>query len=526
MLKSTYKPSPAVAAATAPLQPGWTEHKAPSGHTYYYNAATKQSTYKRPVVESVAAPIEPAVPVYPSLATPAAANAFMAQVNPQHFQQTKREAPKNDRPKPKPQPIDKPRSQEVIPGHEGWYLVYTKYNRRFVYNAVKDASYWRIPEKLSAAILEMDRMRIRVKAGVAEPVKVEVERQAQGPELHQEDDSEYEEVEVTDDEDAHDNDGDEHGAKRQRTDDEQDNGPVEFTEEDIMMQLQAMGDDYHDYDEQDQEPLLSEEDARALFWDMLNDFKISPFSPWEKLLEDGKVVDDPRYTVLATTKARKECWDAWSREKIRIQKERRATEEKADPRAAYIAFLAERATPKLFWPEFKRKFRKEACMTSRGLADKEREKIYRDLVGRMKLAPATLKSDLMALLKAQPLSVLNRDTDAQNLPAQVRCDLAYVSVAPEVREPLVQAYMQTLAGAPEGGAGPAGAEEQEAARKAGEARKRREQALAESERRADEEKRKQRRALEQSKVRLKEGEEQVAAAMAVGKRGLQSQLER
>ena len=31
-----------------PLPAGWTEHTAPTGHKYYYNASTKKSTYKRP----------------------------------------------------------------------------------------------------------------------------------------------------------------------------------------------------------------------------------------------------------------------------------------------------------------------------------------------------------------------------------------------------------------------------------------------------------------------------------------------
>jgi hypothetical protein len=35
-----------------PLPPGWTEHTAPKGHKYYYNASLKKSTYKRPTEES------------------------------------------------------------------------------------------------------------------------------------------------------------------------------------------------------------------------------------------------------------------------------------------------------------------------------------------------------------------------------------------------------------------------------------------------------------------------------------------
>src|ERR1700737_4970622 len=40
------------AVGLSPLPPGWTEHTAPTGHKYYYNAALKKSTYQRPIVES------------------------------------------------------------------------------------------------------------------------------------------------------------------------------------------------------------------------------------------------------------------------------------------------------------------------------------------------------------------------------------------------------------------------------------------------------------------------------------------
>src|SRR3982074_3391802 len=43
MLKSTHKP-----VVQPPLPEGWTEHKAPTGHYYYFNAETKQSTSTSP----------------------------------------------------------------------------------------------------------------------------------------------------------------------------------------------------------------------------------------------------------------------------------------------------------------------------------------------------------------------------------------------------------------------------------------------------------------------------------------------
>ncbi|KAF4972784.1 hypothetical protein FZEAL_9525, partial [Fusarium zealandicum] len=175
MLKSTHKPS---AAALAPLPPGWSEHTAPTGHTYYYNAESKESTYKRPGTElpppqpaQAQAPGYPPYGSMPSLADPNVANAYMAQLNQaqnggQH--QNRRGGHGAGRGgfegRPRPQPVDKPRRKEAIPGCEPWLLVYTKYSRRFVYNPEKKTSYWRIPEKLMPGILELDKARIRQKA--------------------------------------------------------------------------------------------------------------------------------------------------------------------------------------------------------------------------------------------------------------------------------------------------------------------------------------------------------------------------
>jgi hypothetical protein len=442
--------------------------------------------------------------------------------------------------------VDKPRKKEVIPGHEPWILVYTKYSRRFVYNPVKNASYWRIPEKLLPAILEMDKMRILNKTVDEEEgnktkddqSKGDVEKTpAEGPDY---DSSEYEEieVEVTDD-DGEGREGDEndseHPSKRQRTEiaEEQDEGPLEFTEADIAAQLQAMGEDYGlepgDYDDGNMEDWpegaegveFSEEDAKFLFKDMLIDLNVNPYSSWDKLLEDGKMIEDPRYTALSTTKARKECWDEWTREKIAELKEQRAKQEKKDPKIALMAFLQEKASPKLYWPEFKRKYRKEDPMKDMKLSDKDREKAYREYINRLKMPQATLKSDLTALLKAQPVHLLNNKSLANGLPAQVLTDVRYISLEPKIRDPLVEAYVQILPPPPEDLASAAEDEEQ---RKAREARERREKALEERNRIVEEQRRRRERDVAVSKARLREEERELEVAMRVGKRGLQGQL--
>jgi hypothetical protein len=573
MVKSTYQPSPVV---LQPLPPGWTEHKAPTGHTYYYNAETNESTYKRPGVAPVAHPTNPAMSSYVqhqivpqvNLSDPNVANAFMAQYTQQQQQQQQQQPQQQHgqrgglgpggrggfQARPRQQPSDKPRSKVAIPGCEPWILVYTKYGRRFAFNPDKNASYWRIPEKLMPAILELDQARIREKAEgkpaeeppeqksgskeAHEPQKPGAEVPREEP-AHDYDSSEYEEVEVTDDEGAEDElDEDGNPRKRQRTDEPSaDDGPAEFTEADIAAQLAAMGadygadDDYNDaemgeggegWEEGDEGLPLSDEDARELFKDLLNDFHINPYSPWEKLIEEGKVFDDARYSVLPTTKARREVWEEWSRAKIQELKERRAKEEKKDPRIPYLAFLQAKATPKLYWPEFRRKYKREDPMRDPKLPDKDREKWYREHINRLKLPQATLRSDLKKLLEAVPLSALNNQTLPTELPPQVLADVRYISLDPKVRDPFVEAYIQGLGPPPE--AGEAAEQEDEAAKKVREERRRRERALEERERAVAEEKRRQEKKVQYERARLRDEEREIERAMHVGKKGLQSQL--
>ncbi|KAH8746380.1 WW domain-containing protein [Diaporthe sp. PMI_573] len=572
MLKSTYIPS---ANSPPPLLPGWTEHKAPTGHTYYYNAATKTSTYTRPAATPPApAPMDPsasfmqhsAVPNM-NLSDPRVANAFMSQYNQPppvqnhrggHGGRGGRGGAHGDR--PRPQPTDKPSSKVAIPGCEPWVLVYTKCHRRFAYNPAKNASYWRIPEKLMPAILELDRARIRDKAGLgdkkaqqdgsadsppnkpdangngAEDNQTAQEEAAEEPQ-HDYDSSEYEEVEVTDDEAEDGEDGDEHATKRQRVRESSEDGdrPVEFSEADIAFQLQAMGQEYGldpgEYDDGHMEEWpegaagmeLSDEDAGGLFKDLLNDFGINPYSPWEKLIEEGKVFDDSRYTVLSTTKARREVWEEWSRDKIKELREQRAKQEKKDPRIPYLALLHDKATPKLYWPEFKRKYKKEPSMRDSALPDKDREKLYREHINRLKLPQATLKTDLANLLKSMSISQLNSKTLLTHLPPQVVTDIRYISLDAKTRDSLVEAFIQTLPPPPEDGEA---AEHDEAAQKALDMRRRREKALQDRERVVEEEKRRQEKNLRHSKALLRDGERELQAAMEVGNRGLHSQLDR
>ncbi|KAH9211968.1 hypothetical protein DL95DRAFT_391990 [Leptodontidium sp. 2 PMI_412] len=554
MLKSTHK------STALPLAEGWTEHKAPTGHSYYYNAETKQSTYTRPVAAPAPAAPTPPPPSnpsesflqYQSIGGQPSTGPTFNNLPPQgqfHGGRGGLQGQRGGRGgygsrDSRPQPTDKPKSRHPIPGCEPWVLVHTKLGRRFVYNTAKDQSFWRIPDKLKDGILALDQQRIKEKAeawakakepadsgeapgaaGRPEPAKEPI---TEGEE--EVDSSEYEEVEVTDDEDE-DGDG-ENPSKRQRTEEPGPEEPVEFNEDDIAFQLAAMGQEYgldpgeygdenmEDWEEGAEGMEIAQEDSAALFKDLLNDSGINPYSPWEKLVEEGKLVDDLRYTALTSMKARKEVWEEWTREKIKILRELRAKEEKKDPRMPYLAFLQKHANPKLYWPEFKRKYKREPEMRDSSMSDKDREKFYRDHINRLKLPQATLKSDLLALMKAQPPSMLNNATLHSHLPAAILADIRYISLDPSIRDPLVEGYITTLPPPPESNDG----EETEEMIKERKDRDRRQKALEDREQRVAEEKRRQKRNLEFGKGRLREEEEELAKAMNVTKKGLKDHL--
>lgn len=539
MLKSTYKPAASAATGPSALPPNWSEHVAPTGHTYYYNSETKQSTYTRP--EPLPVPPQPQ-PQIPHLADPRVANAYVASLRQSeqgghHARGGGFGGRGGHQARPKPQPVDKPRRKEAIPGHEPWLLVYTKYSRRFVYNPEKGTSYWRIPEKLMPGILELDKARIRQKNA---PQEEQAEKKtdaddkseqpttaepasAEAPKDHDYDSSEYEEVEVTDDE------GEDGGggpdAKRQRTEEPANTGPIEFTEEDIAQQLAAMAEDYmmeddgYDYEGGGDEVDFTEEEAKLLFKDLLTDKGINPYSPWEKLMEDGIIIEDPRYMALSTTKARKECWDEWTRERIAELKAERAKQEKKDPRIAWLAFLGEKASTKLYWPEFKRKWKKEPVMKDVHVPDKEKEKNYREHVNRLKMSQTTLKADLTALLKAQPAHMLNRATT--NLPASVLTDIRYISLPASVRDPMVEGYISTLPPPPED---LQAAEEDEEKQKEREKKRAREEKLRERDRMAEKQKQERERTAAAARARARDDERVLEQAMKVDKKGLRGQL--
>ena len=571
MLKSTHQP--AARLEPPPLLEGWTEHTAPTGQPYYHNKSTKQSTYTRPLPS-----LQPAVQSSNQVTNRTtgqtknrhdANNQFGTNRFPLDFGGIGNHPYGNGNMwrgrgnsrgglfahEPRPQPKDRSKLKYDIPGYEPWVLVKTKLGRRFVYNSERDESFWRIPQDVMKGVNELEKQerekQTRREMGDTSDVQDNEQATAEAelaitaneiptaapapktsfatnqgterPSLDS-DGEEYEEVEVTDDEDE------DSPSKRQKTEEVNIEQPVEFNEDDIAFQLAAMGQDYGldpgEYGDDGGEELvegaeglaLTEEDAKALFKDMLSDQGISPYATWEKVIEVGYIVEDERYTVLPNMRSRKEVWGEWTRDTIQRLKEQRENEEKKDPKISYFAFLQKNATPKLYWPEFRRKYKKEPEMHNNKLSDKDREKWYREYINRLKLPEATLKSDLVKLLRSTPLCTLNRSTTIHALPTILLTDIRYISLRPAVRDALIEAHVSTLP--------PASnnldilPEEQKAQATERHERQRREEALAERQRQVQEEKRRQNGALNHSKGMLREGEEEVQRAMRVGKEGL------
>lgn len=498
MLKSTYRAvAPTPDPSEAPLPAGWTEHKAPTGHTYYFNASTQQSTYTRPAPpseEPVQIDYGATEPDQVMRASMQAMDLFNQAVTAQplagHFtggrsyqDQSRRRGNHGDRPK----------SKAPIPDCAPWLLVKTKLGRRFVHNTDTKQSLWKFPQDVMMRVIEMDRLEWEAKKKAEEeqkdePMEAEAEKAAQAPETANRadvsiterprpaepedyDSDSYEEVEVTDDE----GDADQEGAepsKRPRLTNQEDQdatptGPVEFNEDDIAWQLAQMEADaqsnYSDYDNPDTHDVegadedeglpLTDQDNIALFRSLLDSSTISPYSTFERLIEDIRVVEDPRYIALPTVSARKEAFSAWSKDRIaelqalKAEASAQSDAKKRDPHVEYLKFLHKTATPKLYYPEYKRKFKRSPEMMDRALPEKDREKLYRELVAKLKLNESDRRKDLVGLLKdtaKKDKDSFSRGMSLDELPDVVVKDVRYYTLEESRRNELVETFLDTL----------------------------------------------------------------------------------
>ena len=430
-------------------------------------------------------------------------------------------------------------------------------------------SSWKIPEDLVKGVAEFDILEKRRAAGeiVEEVPEVEEPRarstvenagrfasaddsiantqpgrtsEVQNDE-EEEEDVIYEEVEVTDDEYS----DTENPPKRLRGYDEEHDDddapnpdppqPVEFGEDDMAWQLAQLGESYQldpgeyegdpdaEYEEGAEGMGMTDAECAASFGDLLTDYNVNPYKPWDSIIEDGAIVSDDRYTLLPTMAARRRVFADWSATQMQALQAAKQLLVRQDPRIPYLDLLAQSASPKLFWPEFRRKFKKEPALKETKLAEKEKEKLYREHIGRVtKMSETMLKADLEDLLRTVPPSrTWNRGTSVEVLPAQVLADVRFISLKPSIRDAVIEGVIRRL---PRPDDITDGGEEDAETTQARKERAKRDEALQERRRIVEEDKRRQQKELQYGRSRLRAGEEELDRAMRVGKDGLREAL--
>ena len=361
--------------------------------------------------------------------------------------------------------------------------------------------------------------------------------------------SEYEVIEVTDSEFEDEDDAEpapRAGAPEGNAE-THDGGAMEFGEDDIAYQLAAMEQEHNDEvedededqqqndyeeEEEDAEDEANEGEAAATFREMLDDHDISPFTPWDKLIgdeSDNSIIMDHRYTVLPNMRTRKAVWESWVKDTASRLKEERAKAEVQDPKVPYLAFLAEKASPKLYWPEFKRKYRKESALNHRKLSERDRERLYRDHINRLKLPERTRKADLITLLKSIPRKDLNKSSTLQSLPQQLMSHLHFISLPTPLRDQTTASHISGLPAPSEETEGDhedgdLTAEQRSALTKSEGERRKEEEALRARAKQVEEDRRKAEKAERFAKRDLRAEEQELRRAMEVRRGGLKGQL--
>ncbi|TNY17884.1 peptide-binding protein [Rhodotorula diobovata] len=121
-------------------------------------------------------------------------------------------------------------------------------------------------------------------------------------------------------------------------------------------------------------------EAAAMFKVLLSEKDINPMAPFESEL--AKLVNDPRYHAVKSTRERRDLFDEFCKEKIREQraakKKAAASGIKVDPLVAFRALLSSTVTStRTHFSDFKRAHQKDARYREFGKTEGDREKEFK-----------------------------------------------------------------------------------------------------------------------------------------------------
>ncbi|CAH7687605.1 hypothetical protein PPACK8108_LOCUS22415 [Phakopsora pachyrhizi] len=390
----------------APLPPGWTEHRAPTGQFYYYHAVSRESTYVRPSITS-------------STNQPTSSSKQQDLSNNQSASSSIANGKNNDFSESKKKKKQKPKLKEQIPDTV-WLKVTTTDGNVFYTNTETKTSIWTIPEEIKEQVenfelkkleeenrLKAEELRLReleqkklIDQEVAK-VRAEVEAEVELRSLKRKDPPDQTLNSVgslkTQEQNLNQLDKDGRPLKTSKTEetkqedeDEETAWQRQIAEE---MALEAAAQD-SGTSLQTQQPVISTttttinntspvvpqglsiEELRATFKAMLLEKSIDPMAPWDNELP--KFVTDSRYLALSSMKERRDLFDEFCKEKIRQQRAAKQSAPKVDPPQAYRSLLVEFVTStRTLWDEFKSKHKKDPRFRNFGRDDREREKVFK-----------------------------------------------------------------------------------------------------------------------------------------------------
>ncbi|KAG5646569.1 hypothetical protein DXG03_002872 [Asterophora parasitica] len=342
--------------APPPLPLGWSEHTAPGGQLYYFNAQTQESTYVRPI---------PAFAIMP-----------VAQLEP-------------------PKKKEKPLVKTQIPGTD-WLRVKTTEGNVFYSHKVKKQSIWTVPDEIKAAVenLEKDELKKRdrpIKIVSEEALEVQRIKEEVLVKRKAEDNVPLDEVVI---------------SKKARVEDEEeeedesDESEEEDWQREAAAQLAAEAEEERVRKEEEAARLkeaeaqakrtqlnmpervdLSIEEAKALFKTLLREKDINPLHPWDTSLP--QFISDPRYVLLPSVSARREAFDEYCRDRAREIRQSTVKKEKevTNPKDAFERLLQNKVkSTRTSWTEFRRTWKKDRMFYGWGRDDREREKRFREFI--------------------------------------------------------------------------------------------------------------------------------------------------
>ncbi|CAN6666151.1 hypothetical protein TRVA0_037S01420 [Trichomonascus vanleenenianus] len=316
------------------LPSGWSRHVAPSGHYYYYNSKTGESTYDKPDLSSTV-----------------------------DKKKKKRRRPHKpaDRPKLKLELADGP-----------WVLVFCKSGRRFVHNSETSKSYWNAPEEIQTLVEALDRNLVIEHIARARGLKLAEPREEKQP-----NEEEHELIEEELKGEPRNEEEPELIANYSESSSESDNEPEKESENESS-EGEFVFEDFQEEEEEEEEEeeTLSEEEKQKRFGEMLNEHSISPLSTWQ--LEMNKLVNDPRYDLFSSLQQRQIAFDAWATQKIAATKKPSNDAATSSPEQKFAEFIVSEYTPKFkFYLDFKRRLRKDPRFSESPLTDREKETLFR-----------------------------------------------------------------------------------------------------------------------------------------------------